>query len=231
MADTLRIPCPMCQTMLKAPPEAAGKVVKCKSCGHKFTAGITAQQLAANRQASQPPPLPEPEPVPFDPDEEAAFGIVREPPPAAPAMGPTITYVCDQCGKYGQAPAHNAGMVFACGCGGVISVPNPAHFEPVDDAPRRQRRAASREEFEVYSERSRRADVAVLAWVLAVGGLLGLIYFLCMDTTVSSGAGGAFGFPDRVHNIGLMHQRSTGIMVSGGALVLGVILYALGPKR
>lgn len=206
MAD-LRVPCPMCQTLLSGPASAAGKRVKCKKCGHSFTAGITAEQIKAARQT---------EPPAFDADEAEAFGIQREPVPPAPAMGPTITYVCDRCGKHGLAPAHNAGMVFGCECGGVIEVPALAEAIPVrHDRPR--------------EPEGRRTDVAVFAWLLAVGGLLGLIFFLFMDTTVPSG--GAFGFPDRVHNIGLMHQRTTGIAVSGGALVLGVILHVLGPKK
>jgi DNA-directed RNA polymerase subunit RPC12/RpoP len=42
MADTILISCPECNKQLKTPPNLQGKKIRCKACGHTFTAKVRA---------------------------------------------------------------------------------------------------------------------------------------------------------------------------------------------
>lgn len=72
----LRIECPSCQTVLKAPPERVGRSATCPSCGHKFRVPhlFDARTVLAPRQQQNAPPPPPAEELP-----------VYESPPAPPA--------------------------------------------------------------------------------------------------------------------------------------------------
>src|SRR5262245_19615584 len=50
MAGTITITCPECTKQLKAPPEVAGKKIRCKSCGATFVAkGATGKAAPAKK--------------------------------------------------------------------------------------------------------------------------------------------------------------------------------------
>jgi hypothetical protein len=75
----------------------------------------------------------------------------------------------------------------------------------------------------------------LLGIVVLCLGVAGLLIALMMDTTVESGgetvdvAGHPVYVPrSRVHNIGLMEQRRTILMVSGIAVIVGVLFFGLG---
>jgi hypothetical protein len=61
-----------------------------------------------------------------------------------------------------------------------------------------------------------------LGAILIVLGGIGLVYALRMDTSVK-----VAGMSERVHNVGLMNQRQTILIVSGVALVGGFIFTGL----
>ena len=63
------------------------------------------------------------------------------------------------------------------------------------------------------------------AWIVFLAGLVGLVYALMMDTTVPvPGDADAYGLPHRVHNIGLLDERRTILIVSGLGVTIGVIV-------
>lgn len=111
---------------------------------------------------------------------------------------PRIPVFCAACGYTGLAAARNAGKTVACpDCPAVIDVPAAASHATTTPAATR-----------------RTSYVGLL--ILAIG-LAGLVRYVVMDTTVASGAG-------RVHNVGLLHDRQTGLLLSGGAIALGAWL-------
>lgn len=59
-------------------------------------------------------------------------------------------------------------------------------------------------------------------WVLLGGGLAWLAYALTLDTSVPLSLGS--GWPGRVQNLSLMEYRRTQLMLSGGAVLVGVLL-------
>jgi hypothetical protein len=78
------------------------------------------------------------------------------------------------------------------------------------------------------------AALQVIGLVMCVLGLFSLLRFNNMDTTVEVPSvtgpfGGSIG-GGRVHNIGLMDERRNGLMLSGGAVVLGALL-VIGGRR
>jgi hypothetical protein len=67
--------------------------------------------------------------------------------------------------------------------------------------------------------------LGLLSVLLVFGGIAALVYYMRMDTSVGNyGAG-------RVNNLGLMQDRQNGIIVSGLALLIGVLLALFGGKR
>lgn len=67
------------------------------------------------------------------------------------------------------------------------------------------------------TETASTSGIKILGIVMLVGGSFGLFYYwLLFDNTVSSYGG-------RVHNIGLMQERQTGLIISGIAVVLGFV--------
>lgn len=62
------------------------------------------------------------------------------------------------------------------------------------------------------------SGIKISGVVMLVGGSLGLLYYwLLFDSTVDSSYG------ERVHNIGLMQERQTGLIISGLAVILGFV--------
>lgn len=62
------------------------------------------------------------------------------------------------------------------------------------------------------------SGIKISGIVMLVGGSLGLLYYwLLFDSTVSTSYSG------RVHNIGLMQERQTGLIISGLAVILGFV--------
>jgi len=80
-----------------------------------------------------------------------------------------------------------------------------------------------------------------IGWLLTIAGICGAIYFFAVfDTTVPVQKVDpmAYGFdlppipaPDRVHNIGLQQDRQLGLILSVGAVVIGVGLIVAGSFR
>lgn len=74
-----------------------------------------------------------------------------------------------------------------------------------------------------------------LGLVLVALGLLGAVFAFSMDTTIETGGktigSGIYSVTipsGRVHNLGLMEQRSNVLYTSGLAILVGVILYGFG---
>lgn len=65
-----------------------------------------------------------------------------------------------------------------------------------------------------------------IGFVLLGAGLSWLLYALNIDTSVQLPYGA--GWPGRVQNLSLMEQRRTHLMLSGGAIVVGVLLLGFG---
>ena len=63
----------------------------------------------------------------------------------------------------------------------------------------------------------------IASWAIGVAGMIGVIYALTMDTTVAIPASGELELPRRVHNIGLLEDRRTALIISSLAIVVGVI--------
>jgi hypothetical protein len=63
MATPIAVSCPECHKQIKAPPEVAGKKIRCKACGHTFVAKAAPDK----RPAKAPAPADE---VPVSPLEE-----------------------------------------------------------------------------------------------------------------------------------------------------------------
>lgn len=67
--------------------------------------------------------------------------------------------------------------------------------------------------------------------LIAVGGLIGFIYFLLVfDTSVAVPSQEILGQRiggGRVHNLGLMQERNIWLVVTGVATVLGVVLHSI----
>lgn len=55
-------------------------------------------------------------------------------------------------------------------------------------------------------------------------GIVGLVYFMQMDTAVYIDTPGADGMYKKIHNIGLMNEKSNMINVSGIVFLAGIIL-------
>lgn len=80
------------------------------------------------------------------------------------------------------------------------------------------------------------SGVALLGWLLIVGGFAGLLYFVAVfDTSVAVQQIDPRDFgldalpvtqPERVNNLGLMQTRQLGVIVSVAALLLGAVLVA-----
>jgi hypothetical protein len=71
----------------------------------------------------------------------------------------------------------------------------------------------------VATETTSTSGIRILGITMLVGGLIGLFYFWQLfDSTVSSYGG-------RVHNIGLMQERQTGLIISGIASILGFVCF------
>jgi hypothetical protein len=196
---------------------------RCKACGHLGETGIDNRGLAftcpgcgdrvempdlasvdpADGFTAQPPArVPLLEPATFEPTQ-----------PLPKPKGPTVTFVCGACGYYGQSPIHNAGMTLPCSkCGAPLTIPH---------APLAA--AAPRANF-TPQRASTPWGIGILAAIFFFGGLLFLFAGLGMDTTVATHTNGAFGLPDRVHNIGLMQERQMLVLLGGGSTFLGVIL-------
>lgn len=64
-----------------------------------------------------------------------------------------------------------------------------------------------------------------LGWLLLALGVVGLLFGLGMDTTVSSSFGG-----NRVHNIGLLAARQNALLVGSALAIVGAILLATGKR-
>ncbi len=64
-------------------------------------------------------------------------------------------------------------------------------------------------------------------------GIIGLIYFFQMDTSVkvNYSKGNSLGFPERVNNIGLMNEKQNYIIISGILLFSGLLLSLFGNKQ
>lgn len=59
--------------------------------------------------------------------------------------------------------------------------------------------------------------------IVAIGGVIGLMFALAMDTSVSTGYGS-------VNNIGLMADRQNYMVISGIAIIAGILLALFGPE-
>lgn len=67
------------------------------------------------------------------------------------------------------------------------------------------------------AETTSTSGITILGTTMLVGGLIGLFYYWQLfDSTVSSYGG-------RIHNIGLMQERQTGLIISGIASILGFV--------
>jgi|SRR6516162_3270111 hypothetical protein len=66
-----------------------------------------------------------------------------------------------------------------------------------------------------------------LGAVLFLAGVIGLVCSFNMDTTVAVPPGIFAPGPQRVHNIGLMHERQNYLMLSGGTAALGIMIVVL----
>ena len=67
-----------------------------------------------------------------------------------------------------------------------------------------------------------------LGMLLLLGGLMALLCFLKMDTSVPVPSFGLDGFPTRVHNIGLLSERQNGLIISGLASFAGLAIVLWG---
>lgn len=75
--------------------------------------------------------------------------------------------------------------------------------------------------------------LGALGALLVLGGILGALYFLFVfDTSVSVSSDTAeFLGTRRVHNIGLMNDKQTGVIATIGTAVLGAVLMLVNKKR
>jgi hypothetical protein len=73
----------------------------------------------------------------------------------------------------------------------------------------------------------RRSSARTLGDVIFILGVLGLLYFYQMDTTVPLSDSEFFGKNKRIHNIGLMQERQNGLILSGLAVGVGVLCSAI----
>ena len=127
---------------------------------------------------------------------------------------------CPNCSQRLSAPANAIGKSAKCaGCGHRFVI---EASQVVPDAPRAPiapagppgsfptfERAAS----EIAGSEFWRRAAKVIAWVALVGGVIGMLNALDMKTTVEG-----------VHNQGLMHERLVNVMVSGLAILSGLLL-------
>ena len=58
MASPIVVTCPQCEKQIKAPPEAQGKKIRCKGCGHAFVvpagAAVELDEHAGLKEISAP---------------------------------------------------------------------------------------------------------------------------------------------------------------------------------
>jgi hypothetical protein len=73
-------------------------------------------------------------------------------------------------------------------------------------------------------ESSSTGALGAFGLLLFIGGVIGLIYFWeFFDTSVNAPGSAFFGGSGRVHNIGLMQDKQSGLIISGIAAALGVV--------
>lgn len=56
MAEPIVVSCPECEKQMKAPPDAEGKKVRCRACGHTFTVKAPRAKAAPAKAAPAPKP-------------------------------------------------------------------------------------------------------------------------------------------------------------------------------
>jgi hypothetical protein len=67
--------------------------------------------------------------------------------------------------------------------------------------------------------------------LICVGLCLVLYFWVLYDTTVPVYPQAYPAIPDRVYNVGLMHNRTVGVMIGIGCLAAGVALALFGRRR
>lgn len=124
-----------------------------------------------------------------------------------------VEFSCPKCGARVRANADLVGKVAPCPlCGERVQTPDePQPEEPAANNPTGIDLAAIDEKI------IRHPGIAI-----AVCGLIGLCYFGFMEVSVPREQEGG-----RIVNLALMQQQSNGLMLSGGAIGVGVIVEAI----
>jgi hypothetical protein len=132
---------------------------------------------------------------------------------------------CPNCSQRLNAPADAVGKTAKCaGCGHrfvieavegeALDVPDAPHATPTSGSispgsfPTFERLTS-----EMGTARFWRGATKVVAWIALIGGLIGIFNALSMKTTVEG-----------VYNQGLMHERLVDVIVSGLAILSGLLI-------
>lgn len=201
--------CPRCKKLLEAPVHCAGQKIHCPDCNQRL-------QIP---QPTTPAPAPQP---PLNKtilaNEEPLQGVVGANPPTTPAakvelldeVADTSIPVLDLADEPGTKASPDTRTL-------------PADW--LDNVRKRVKNIRRRNEGSA-------STVAILLTI--VGGLLAGIGFLMLcyygfiyDTSVPVYPYSYFNI-ERVHNVGLMQNRLIGIIIGGGAFVVGLALALVG---
>jgi predicted Zn finger-like uncharacterized protein len=148
------VDCPSCTRKLRIPDSLLGKLVKCPTCNHNFTAQTAA---AATEEASTPTAAwSAPEPSKTGEDSVEGFAAPPASSPPSPNMRP-----CPHCGALADLDARRC-----AGCGGQLDEYDPDEERPWDPATRPGR---------LDAEPHRGTAVLVLGILSLVLGPIGLV--------------------------------------------------------
>ena len=127
---------------------------------------------------------------------------------------------CPSCHQTAQAPPECAHAIIA----EEMIVATPIDSDPAERKARREQGGELASISLGRRRESHSSNWGAFGAMLIIGGLLGLFYFFEMDTTVAVNSFGFSGFPQRVHNIGLLSERQNGLIVSSLASFAGLII-------
>lgn len=227
--------CPSCRECLTIPDASAGEWTQCIGCGKrlrvsrqpKSDAGIMslpalpASKVASASTASAPTSsIPHPE---FDFDAPVPLPVPPVPPPV-----PTELLVDDHAGPPPSSPPPSVPQPVMAAQ--LVDDQGDGHDNHDDEPARRSHRNGNGRRNSRRNGHGAPEHAGQKLGTLLMGfGVAGLLYFFNMDTTVAT-PGLGFGI-DRVHNIGLLHQRQMGLLLSGGAAGVGAICYVIATAK
>ncbi len=110
MATPILLSCPECKKQLKAPPEALGKKIRCKACGHTFAVPATAAGTSA---PAAKPSKAKKRPAEDDDDDQDPYAVTHldltpRCPHCAAEMESADAFICLECGYNARTREHVA---------------------------------------------------------------------------------------------------------------------------